>query len=85
MSDESVRLALRVHDEVNTLFSGPLISISDPIGSVMEVTCSDLTSARVVHTLFSASKKQLKRHRKVEVGLSSTSERKDGLLVKLRR
>ena len=49
MSDENVRLALRVHDEVKFLVTGSSVP-SDPIDSVTEVTCSDLIYARVVHT-----------------------------------
>jgi hypothetical protein len=68
MSDEKVRLALRVHDEVSTPLIHPFMDIdagsSTDFGvSVTEVTCSDLTSAHVVHTSSTGSRRRLRKPR----------------------
>lgn len=57
MSDESVRLALRVHDEVSFFFGAGRLSTTDFNNSATEVTCSALTFVRVVHTSFMVLKK----------------------------
>lgn len=66
MSDESVRLALRVHDEVSPL-SGPGRTFRLTQESVTVVTCSVLTSVHADHISFSVSKRQSRKHRKVAV------------------
>lgn len=68
MSDEKVRLALRVHDEVNDPICPEKIEISkesstDPASSVTAVTCSDPIFALVVHISSTALKRQLRKHR----------------------
>jgi hypothetical protein len=73
MSDENVRLALRIHDEVNdkyrTMLGNTIKQIyqADILGSVTAVTCSDLIFVHVAHTLSMALRKLSRRHKREEV------------------
>lgn len=67
MSDQNVRLSLRIHDEVGQLQRNNFPLHTD-IVSAMGATYLDLISVHAVRILFSVSRKLSKRHRMVGVG-----------------
>lgn len=65
MSDESVRLSLRIHDEVRSRKRNDIWCAN--ISSAMGATSSGPTFAHAARISYLASKKLLKRHRMVAV------------------
>lgn len=74
MSDESVRLSLRIHDEVWQIHQVCVLPADR--NSAMAVTSLGPIFVLADLTSFLASRRQSRRHRMVEAVLSSTSERR---------